>query len=233
MIVIPVTAGAVEAAGKLLDRAGIVAFVEAFLQVPTGYLQSWYQDNLIRWVDKRDAENAKRRAAGQRPIPPSLLMPALHKIAMEDNDDMLGMWARLFVNFQDPDRRLEPNKIYVHLLAEMQPLDAKILEHMVTVLPDQQRIVVGVNSEPVGVNYVTPDQISQDLSASDEAVLLSLHNLHRLGCLSPTRDELSRSLDGASLPKVPWVISEDGNFYLNSLGVALVRACQKEPAPAD
>jgi len=231
LVPIPLTAAALKVTTDFLERfGGISGFVESILGVPKGYAEHWHQQNLIRWYDEWQAENAKRKLEGRRSIPPSLLMPALHKIAIEDDDDMLTKWARLFANFQDPDRRVEPKKIYVSLLSEMQALDVRLLEHVVTVLPGRQRIVVGDNDTPVGVLFITPNQLASDMDVSEANIMLSVHNLSRLGCLlaQPPDHKHYLLLESSpnSTPQVPTIITDDGTFFLSSLGIALVDACR-------
>lgn len=102
---------------------------------------------------------------------------------MEDDDDMLTIWACLFANFQDPELRLEPNKIYVHLLSEKQPLDAKLLHHIAMVLPETQRVVGGPYANTIGLSLAATEQLANALTVAENTALLSMHNLGRLGCL--------------------------------------------------
>jgi len=100
LVPLPLSAAALKVLTDFLERfGGISGFIESILQVPKGYAEHWCQQNLIRWYDKWQAENAGRQAEGRLPIPPGLLMPALQKIAMEDDDGMLAMWARLVCEF--------------------------------------------------------------------------------------------------------------------------------------
>ena len=232
LVPIPLSAAAIKEAAAFFERfGGIARFVESILDVPSEFLRHWHQDNLIRWYDKLQEESETRKAEGKKPIPPSLLMPALQKIAMEDDDDILGMWATLFANFQDPQRQLEPNKIFVHMLSEMQPLDVKLLHHIVTVLPTTQQLMSKAHIVSIGIVFVTPEQLADKFEAARASVLLSIHNLGRLGCLLGSPPESRSYLLGdeappPSIPQVPSIITEDGCFYLSSLGIALVDACR-------
>jgi hypothetical protein len=215
LVPLPLSAAVIKEAGEFFKQfGGIHEFLESVLDVPKGYVERWHSQNLIRWYDKWQAEKAKRNAEGRKPIPPNLLVPALRQIAMEDDDDILAMWARLFANFQDPDRRLEPNKVYIHLLSEMQPLDAKLLQHIVN---------------PIGVHFVVSSELADEMGVSDGDIVLAVHNLSRLGCLLARPVDLANYIvaDGgpSPLPQVPSIITEDGTFYLNSLGRMLVSAC--------
>jgi hypothetical protein len=240
LVPVPVSATALKVATEFLERfGGIAGFVESVLSVPKGYAEHWHQQNLISWYDKLQEENARRQSEGRRPIPPNLLMPALQQIAMEDDDDMLTMWARLFANFQDPAQRVTPNKLYVHILSEMQPLDARLLHHIVFRIPDQQRIVFGPDEIAVGIMFSSAEDLAKDIGVDEAGLLLSIHNLNRLGCLmvrpwDPTEVRWTNTreppLPGIQqIPQVPTIITGDGTFYLNSLGVDLVEACGAGP----
>ncbi len=236
LVPVPLSAPAAKTVADFLERfGGISGFVDSLLDVPSGYLQHWSQGNLIRWRDKYLAENVKRTSEGRKPIPPSLLMPALQKIAMEDDNDMLAIWARLLANFQDPNRRLEPNKIYVHLLSEMQPLDVMILQHMADALPSERHTIKVIGGVQLGIVFITAEQLASDMQLSETNVVLSVHNLSRLGCLLAKPADPTNYITGpepqAEVPLVPNIITEDGTFYLNSLGSALVAACRGTTGP--
>jgi len=227
LVPVPVSVAAAKVVAEFLERfGGISGFVESILDVPKGYLQYWSQQNLIRWIEIWQAENKQRKADGRKPIPPSLLMPALSKIAMEDDDDMLTMWARLFANFQDPDCRLEPAKIYIHLLSEMQPLDAMLLKYIVTILPEKQRPVSGGENIPLGFVEVSSAELASEMRIPDQDVVLALHNLSRLGCLSDGQESFRSVRSGdAELHQASSIITQDVIFFPNALGAALVNAC--------
>ena len=233
LVPIPISAGAAKAVTDFLERfGGISSFAESILDVPSGYLKHWHQTNLIRWYDKLHQENETRKSNGRRPIPPSLLMPALQKIAIEDNDDMLTMWANLFANLQDSDRLLKPDKVYVHLLSEMQSLDAKILNHAVVVLSKSHQIfgyqVAPEESRlPLGFSPITSVELANVFGVLDESVMLSALNLSRVGCLlgRPHQPNYIALEDQPIIPQMPTIITEDATFCLTSLGSALVNAC--------
>src|ERR1700722_17990868 len=103
-----VTQGATKEVADLARDVGR-SFNELVATVTHTYapqLRAWAARNLYRCKDKLDADNAKRVQAGLVPIPIRFALPALAKVADEDDDDMLDMWARLFANLQDPSRRL-------------------------------------------------------------------------------------------------------------------------------
>jgi hypothetical protein len=160
-------------------------------------------------------------------------MPALLQIAMEDDDDMLDMWARLFANFQDQACKLEPAKIYIYLLSEMQPLDAALLKHIVTVLPEKQRLISGVDDITLELLEVDSAKLADEMGIPHQPVVLSLHNLSRLGCLTDGRQSFrSVKPDDSIVPQVPSIITHSVTFFPNALGVALVNACNTAVADA-
>lgn len=227
MTLVPVSVSrkAAEATSDFFQRfGGISGFIESVLSVPKGFLEHWNQTNLIRWYQAFEAERAKREAEGRKPIPPSLLMPALRQIALEDDEDKLVIWARLFANFEDPDKRLEPDKLFVDVLSEMQPLDVALLHYIAVRLPDRERVPGEAKDNPIDIHHIAANLSLEAPNRPASDVTLALYNLHRLGCMLGSPGSMIWSNDFAN---IPLVLADHGIFRLTSLGARLVDACRE------
>jgi hypothetical protein len=237
-----ITQGGAKEVADLARDAGnsLTVLTPQILETYLPQLRFWAANNLYRLKDKLEEENAKRQHAGKTLIPTRFALPALARIAEEDDDDMLTIWARLFANLQDPERQIVPNKVYIHVLSGMEPLDAELLRHIVVVLSGRQAAYSPATGEVVGMTGTAVDHLVSDLGASQEQIMLSLHNLARLGCfrgeqntsylvVEPTPVAVSPWTQGW-----PWIAATEASFPLTSLGYAIVQACRgaDQPKPA-
>lgn len=229
-----VTQGAVKELADLSRDAGnsFTVAAETILHTYFPQLQLWAAKNLYKCRDKLDQENSLRQQAGKTPIPIRFALPALAKVAEEDDDDMLTLWARLFANLQDPERRIAPNKIYIHVLSGMEPLDAELLRHTVDVLAVKQAAQSPTTGETIGMTGTVADDLAAGLGASIEQITLSLHNLTRLQCFRSEPNVTYIVAESAPAPASPWtqgwpwIAAPEAEFYLTGLGYAIVKACR-------
>jgi hypothetical protein len=229
-----ITQGGAKEVADLVRDAGnsLTTLTPQILETYLPQLRLWAASNLYRLKDKLDEENSRRKQAGKTPIPIRFALPALAEIAEEDDDDMLAMWARLFANLQDPERQIVPNKVYIHMLSGMEPLDAKLLRYTVDILSERQAALSPATGETIGMIGTDVDELATDLGVSLEHATLSLHNLTRLGCF---RSEQNASFlmvnpePAAVSPWTqgwPWIATTEASFHLTSLGYAIVQACR-------
>ena len=137
-------------------------------------LQLWAATNIMKCYDRFEDENKRRAAAGRRSIPMRIALPALKQIAEQDDDSLLLMWARLLANLQDGDRDDLAERFLIDILGSFEPSDAAVLKIIAdTERDDPQRPYIVLAVEEL-VSHVALDRTR---------LLVSLHNLTRLGCL--------------------------------------------------
>ena len=125
------------------------------------------------------------------PIPPRLGIPLLQQATLEDDALLLDMWAALIANATDPTRTTDARRSYCGLLSSMEPLDALVLAEVYRwklMYPDRQVLISGVashDSEQIknAVKWPNLRNLIADLRQEEDAVVLSLENLERLGLI--------------------------------------------------
>jgi hypothetical protein len=110
---------------------------------------------------------------------PSVAIPLIAAAINEDRDVLKQLWAKLLANALDPNRANLVRPSLIDLLKQFDPLDALILETLVT-----KRDHVGGNDLAEG--------LSEMFKVSRDEAFLSLEHLHELGCLSHSPDALAR-----------------------------------------
>ena len=174
--------------------------------------------NLLRLQDKVEAIHQERQLQGKSiPIPPRFAIPLLQQASQEDDESVQDMWAGLIANAMDPNRQFEPKKIFTEILSSFEPIDAKILRHLLNQGWPMHRDV------PDG--GITMIKIQSALGDREDDIRLSLQNLHRLGCLineyEPTWDQVGTTSFGQR------IVDPKTTFRPSPLGFALLKACEK------
>jgi hypothetical protein len=176
------------------------------------------------------------------PIPPRLGIPLLQQATLEDDALLLDMWAALIANATDPTRATEARRSYCGLLSSMEPLDALVLAEVYRwklMYPDRQVLISGVasrDSEQVknAVKWPNLRNLIADLRQEEDAIVLSLENLERLGLIFdylPTHVEDDGENGGPAPTSVPIpgqilpVVHEQALIDLTHTGLALMTAC--------
>lgn len=75
--------------------------------------------------------------AAVRKLPLNFAIDALEQGAMEPNDDLQDIWARLLANAVDATNEIQPRRAYISIIKDLSPLDALILEKIYAV--DQEK----------------------------------------------------------------------------------------------
>ena len=118
-----------------------------------------------------------------RKIPLNIAVPLLENATLEEDDDLLEVWARLLVNGSDAGSGIELRRAFVSVLAEMTSLDVRSLaqiESAATLNAESGATGVWTYELPErAIPYVKPER-TRDPSPE---VAISLGNLERLGCI--------------------------------------------------
>jgi len=134
-----------EAPGEIAKATGELAklgtkaleFFEKLVGAPAEQLGGLVADELAFLRAKRHLTMARvlemarwqleERGHEPRVVPPRTLVPLLRSSSLEDDDDLIERWADLLANAADPAATVLPPH-FVHLLAELSPLEVKILD---------------------------------------------------------------------------------------------------------
>ncbi len=169
--------------------------------------------NLLKLQDKVFSIHKKRNIEGKTvPIPPRYALPLLESATLEDDDNLQDKWAGLIVNSTDPQKSFQIQKIFIHILTNIEPLDAAILDLLFTYDKNDQ---LKLNSE----------KISEILKQDRQYINISLSNLFRLGCIIDSwinvyDSEIPKNFQGFR------VNNPISDFSLSQLGKSLMEACK-------
>lgn len=173
--------------------------------------------NLLRIQDKVNGLHAKRKIEGKTiPIPPRYAIPLIQNASHEDDDDIQSLWAGLIANSTDPNKKLNVKKIYIEILSSLEPIDVQIILYF-----SKQGWHLFSEVPGGGINV---ERLSSDLNLTENDVVISLQNLHRLGCLvtdfESTWDDIGKSSFGVL------VKNKKTTFRPSPLGYSLLDACE-------
>jgi len=207
--IIPVTdsqAEAITAVAQLgqvtvTESANFVRFLgSVFGDVPSNLVELLLGSHLrfakfrnAEYYARRTAETLERRGVKPELVSPSLAVPLLEAAFEESRPELRELWAALIAAAMDPSRADRLRLGFIGTLKQFDPLDALLLQQLPT-MPG--------NLEPIAAQFW-----ANRLSKGLDAVLVSVANLHRLGCI----EEIPQNRK--QLPLTPY-------------GRELLRACQ-------
>lgn len=234
-------------AGKSVDVANSIGgffttiFGAGFSQLGSAF-SDWaatfrYQQAL-KLADKVKKIHEDRHLEGRTiTIPPRLGIPLLQNATLEDDDNILNMWAGLIANATDPGANVQAQRTFGVLLSSFEPLDAIVLleiERWKREFPERRSLNFSVwNSDANREHWPNLRKISASIKVRSEDVALSLENLHRLGLVQDhvifdkdlSDDENSTSSQEALGSPVP-ITHEYAMIDLTYSGRALLHACK-------
>jgi hypothetical protein len=152
--------------------------------------------------------------ADPKPVEMKVGIPLINAAALEEDDKIQDMYARLLVNATDPNARIKAQRAYVTILEDVGPLEVLLLD----------RIYNAPKPGAVATAKL-PDSYVESVDGNglpSEEVQLALWNLARLGCVEP-----GGTWGGGSSVSV---------VTLTGLGRALVETCTtatSRAAPAE
>ncbi|MCK6467384.1 MAG: Abi-alpha family protein [Candidatus Brocadia sinica] len=172
-----------KASGKAIDTVrSLGSFVADVISGPIDQAMGIVKDKLVYMRWERQARFIKRAeelfrklgiANRHKAVPMSIAIPLLQSAFLEEDDELQDMWVQLLANAADAanaDCRREVRRAYISILQDMTSLDAAIMQKLLTV-PEEL-----VFENPGG----------DERHFLDEAVLLALANLARLGLITGT-----------------------------------------------
>jgi len=219
---IAVTTGKVIDAGVKLGGFFRLVLGDAAIELG-GAVKDWATyfryNNLLKIQDKVFKLHKKRKIEGKTiVIPPRYAIPLIQNASQEDNDDIQSLWAGLVANSTDPDKKLNVQKIYIEILSSLEPIDVQIMLYF-------SKQGWHLFSEVPG-GGITIEKLLSELNLLENDIVISLQNLHRLGCLiadfEPTWNDIGKSSFGAL------VKNKKTTFRPSPLGFSLLEACEGE-----
>jgi hypothetical protein len=146
-------------------------------------------------------------------VPVSFGLPILEKATVEEDDDLQGRWANLLTNAMDPKYSGKLTRNFVAMLADIEPIDARILDAVV-------REFFGNREDDRSKILFDLDKLYKNLGISKEECENAVRNLMRLGLLKPGTVEGGMSFG----EHVVSAYKDTALFGVTSLGVAFHKA---------
>ena len=120
--------------------------------------------------------------AAVRKLPLNFAIDALEQGAMEQDDDLQDIWARLLANAVDATSEVQPRRAYISIIKDLSPLDALILEKIYAVDQERHQKAIVTHELPSRA-YPAIDTDLKTLAKPSEEVQVALANLERLGLI--------------------------------------------------
>jgi len=186
---------------EFLDKA-IGPSVEEFGQSISDNLKMRRLGNQLKNLEK--AKNiAEKYNVSIKQINLKALFTYLEGVALEEDESLQEMWANLFVNYIDTNKKLTLT-VFPDILKHLSSNEVKMLSFMST-------------------NYRRIKKIQWNNEIIDYPSHYTLEEMGNLARLGLIREESNFSLyDGANIEEL-----KPENYYLTELGEAFLKACQR------
>lgn len=117
-------------------------------------------------------------------LPVKFALEALEEGALEEDDELQDIWARLIANTLDANSGATPKRAYISIIKDMSRLDAQIFETIFSLPGEPNKKSIATQFLPEKAVWA-PDKFNVEelVKPSDEATL-SLSNLSRLGIIN-------------------------------------------------
>lgn len=193
----------VESAKAVQETAKMVNTALETLQKSGSFVARLFEEHLREWIgEKTDSLRARRFVNGVRlhqmvttemaaagipdsdikKLPLNFLVHALDGGSLEENEDVLELWARLLAN---STQSATPRIAFVSILKEMSPFDARVFAAIYSITsPAGTSVQVVTEGLPDHVERTRPSETpgkKREYSLPSDEVIQSLANLERLG----------------------------------------------------
>lgn len=186
-------AKAVQTVAQTLQQLGkfFGRFIEGPLEQWSGQIEDGLRVRRAKNLLRLQVEFERERAllgvdhAEIQHLPLNFAMPALAEASLEDDEEFIGIWARLLARSVDSGSGVEPRRAFVSILQDMTPFDARIFE-----------AIYGVESPDGTLRAVTtyelPERATDSATWKGKAdavphpshpVIVALANLERIGVI--------------------------------------------------
>lgn len=199
--------------GADLVREAAMPLAKAVGEIAAYPLVEWHNRRKERAVQLLNDAGEILKAEGKEPVavPGRILGPLLELGSMEDeSEDLRRRFARLLASAADPNPRARVLPAFPRVLAELSPLDAKILDK-----------IFEQGLPPYNMPYtVTAKAISQELGAPSDTISVAMQNLTRLKLIEMPISTLRRVGDESNP-----VNEFTGTFHVTSFGMEFILSC--------
>lgn len=118
-------------------------------------------------------------------IPVKFAVPLLEAASLEEDATLRSLWENLLANSLDGSRSVAPSRSYVDVLAQLSPVEARILETIYSQVAHPYKADTAYFSTAALPEsaVMSPADTQSDPPAPPADMLLPLSNLSRLNCL--------------------------------------------------
>jgi hypothetical protein len=203
--------------GKIVDAAsGLGGFVKqvfgSLLEDSVGLfadkLKMYRLERMYELQSKVEANLKRKSILITKPVPPRIGIKLIEEAAVSDSDELQTKWANLLTNAMDPEFAGTIRRNFVSILADIEPLDARILDAVVSnyeKLDTNAKLSSMFERSKIAVAY------GLDLNPIETA----LRNLMRLGLI-----RAGIITGGVSMGDYPLTIYKDTElFSITTLGL--------------
>jgi hypothetical protein len=171
---------------------------------------------LERAIELQQKVEARLKAKGidaKKYVPVSFGLPIFEKATVEENDDIQQLWANLLTNALDPKYTGKITRNFVSILADIEPIDARILDMIVR---EYQALSADNKSKTLFVLAKVSANTGIALSECENTV----RNLMRLDLFKPGTVQGGMSFGGHTVS----AYKDTEMFGVTGLGIAFHKA---------
>lgn len=194
---------------------------EIFVQGAGIYSDRLMQYRAEKWLEAQARFERRAKAIGftgpYRHIPMAVKLPLIEAITLEEDDSLRDRWVNLLLNFANGASGVQIEKTFVRILAELSPLDARVMDaiYEVKVPPNADDWSIRTEHLPERAEMAedpsAPKEERRPGKAPTPDVEISLDNLRRHALI-----DSAMAWGGPTLLFV----------HQTPLGAAFVRACR-------
>jgi hypothetical protein len=147
-----------------------------------------------------------------KPVPGRILLPILEHSSVEEDNELRKVWSRLLASAAMPDPKEPVLTAYVHILAELTPLEVKILDFVME--HGEEKVKLKFDRNPLVLYVFRRAKVCRRFRIHPDLARTVIDNLVRLNLL----ERLSDAPDGTTYAMWP--------YFMTNLGHDFHRACQ-------
>ena len=152
--------------------------VRAIWEPRLAYMQA---ENFLIFMERYNALLEKHGIPrSTRVVPLKFGIPLINAAILENDELLRDAWAKLLINATDADSGIEMRRAYIDILENLTSLDVKNLTAIYPALPDYDAAYLAAYLPD---KLVLHENNNKDYPDTPRHIDISLHNLHRLGCV--------------------------------------------------
>lgn len=174
-------------------------------------LRNWIKvrNKTIKLLEENGFELSERK------LPPKFALPFVTYATLEEDEELQDIWAQMLANAVGTSSDIELRTSYIDILKDLTAFDIKNLSPLAKLSMSDfpQEFPPLIHTEKLPDSAEVSTTMSEPPKRPTDEVLLSLSNLSRAGCISPT-------FGFGGMPLYSQVC-------VTALGMGLYRACTK------